>query len=141
MKLHQTKILLVALLLAGCTAEEGASPETAVYEQAWQSAVVTATVQEKWQRSCALCHVRGEGGAPRMGDIEAWGVRLQQGPAVLLENTLAGLNRMPPLGYCMDCEVEDFAAMIRMMAGDGRALSEEKKRALSDEKSPQRARR
>jgi cytochrome c5 len=25
---------------------------------------------------------------------------------------------MPPLGYCMSCEHEDFAALIQFMAGD-----------------------
>ena len=88
------------------------------YEEIYAAAEITAAVQEKWARSCALCHVAGEGGAPRMGDAEAWNERKQKGAAVLLVSTLDGLNRMPPLGYCMDCELDEFAAMIKMMSGE-----------------------
>ena len=79
---------------------------------------MTADVQEKWARSCALCHVSGEGGAPRMGDQQAWQARLDQGNDTLMAHTINGFNRMPPLGYCMDCETSDFAAMIKLMAGE-----------------------
>jgi cytochrome c5 len=34
-----------------------------------------------------------------------------------MKHTLEGFNRMPALGYCMDCEMDEFAAMINMMAG------------------------
>ena len=72
----------------------------------------------QWARSCALCHVRGEGGAPVLGDREAWAPRLAQGEDTLLQHTIEGLNNMPPLGYCMDCKAEDFRALIRFMGGD-----------------------
>lgn len=70
----------------------------------------------RWAASCALCHVRGEGGAPVVGDAAAWQPRLAQGFDVLLAHTVAGYNSMPPLGYCMACERSDFEAMIRFMA-------------------------
>lgn len=69
-----------------------------------------------WTRSCGLCHVDGNAGAPRIGHLSEWSARLAQGEDVLLHNTLKGLNNMPPLGYCMACESEDFRAMIRFMA-------------------------
>ncbi len=72
----------------------------------------------QWSRNCALCHIRGEGGAPVLGDRPAWQPRLEKGEAALLESTVAGLNNMPPLGYCMDCEEDDFLALIRFMGGE-----------------------
>lgn len=72
----------------------------------------------QWTRNCALCHVRGEGGAPTLGDREAWQTRWAQGEDALLEHTVEGLNNMPPLGYCMDCEESDFLALIRFMGGE-----------------------
>jgi cytochrome c5 len=36
---------------------------------------------------------------------------------VLLDHTVNGFNKMPPLGYCMACEAEDFRALIDFMAG------------------------
>ena len=102
--------------LAGCAPETektgsrnsmaGASPSGPSAEQMAQ-----------WKRNCALCHVRGEGGAPVLGDTKAWKARLAQGEDVLLAHTVEGLNNMPPLGYCMDCEEADFRALIRFMAG------------------------
>ena len=62
-----------------------------------------------------MCHVRGEGGAPKVGDHDAWAPRLAQGEAVLLEHTVNGFGNMPPLGYCMDCEREDLRAAIAFM--------------------------
>jgi len=71
----------------------------------------------KWTRSCALCHVNGEAGAPVVGDSVAWSARIEQGEETVMRNVLYGLNSMPPLGYCMACEVEDFLALIGFMAG------------------------
>ena len=72
---------------------------------------------ELWARSCALCHIDGNAGAPRVGDADAWQPRLAQGRETLLRHTVEGLNSMPPLGYCMACEREDFLSMIDFMTG------------------------
>ncbi|MGD1989627.1 MAG: c-type cytochrome [Pseudomonadales bacterium] len=71
-----------------------------------------------WARSCALCHIDGNAGAPRVGQAEEWGPRLAQGRETLLKHTVEGLNSMPPLGYCMACEREDFLAMIDFMTAN-----------------------
>lgn len=77
--------------------------------------------QQRWARTCAMCHVRGEGGAPKIGDTGAWSTRLAQGEAVVLEHTVNGFGNMPPLGYCMDCEREDLRTYIAFMAYGGGA--------------------
>ena len=79
---------------------------------------LSAERMAQWSRNCALCHIRGEGGAPVLGDRQAWALRREKGEEVLLTNTIAGLNNMPPLGYCMDCEEDDFIALIRFMGGE-----------------------
>ena len=121
-------LFLVLVSLPGCseTAEptpdaavastESSTSETATATDA--SAGLSAERMAQWTRNCALCHVRGEGGAPVLGDREAWAGRWQQGEAALLEHTVEGLNNMPPLGYCMDCEQDDFLALIRFMGGE-----------------------
>ena len=70
-----------------------------------------------WANSCALCHVRGEGGAPRAGDQAAWAPRTAKGMPTLVQHTVEGFNNMPPLGYCMACEQADLEVMIRFMMG------------------------
>jgi cytochrome c5 len=87
--------------------------------QPFQDATISDLGKARWARTCALCHVNGEGGAPRFGDAAAWAPRLDQGEDVLLDHTINGYNNMPPLGYCMDCEREDFRAYIRFMSAGG----------------------
>ncbi|MBQ62508.1 MAG: cytochrome c5 family protein [Gammaproteobacteria bacterium] len=112
-------LLPFGLAIAGCADKSVDIPnaEIEAVQLVFDSAEQTPAVMEKWSRSCVLCHVNGEGGAPKMGDVAAWGPRMAQGNAWLMSHTLEGFNRMPPLGYCMDCEEEDYAAMIKMMAG------------------------
>jgi cytochrome c5 len=111
--------------LAACTesptTEPIAKPEaesTSVSQATTKPAGLSPERMAQWSRNCALCHVRGEGGAPVLGDRQAWAERWAKGESVLLENTVEGLNNMPPLGYCMDCEEEDFLALIRFMGGE-----------------------
>jgi cytochrome c5 len=80
--------------------------------------IASEDVMKKWSRSCALCHLDGAGGAPRVGVAKEWRQRLAQGKDVLMMHAVEGFNNMPPLGYCMSCEREDFAVMIDFMSGD-----------------------
>jgi cytochrome c5 len=108
------------LLVVGCTDKSArvTIEQSLVIQKLFESTPRNPDVMEKWARSCALCHVNGEGGAPAMGDKETWGPRLAKGEVELYLNTLEGFNRMPPLGYCMDCEATDFIAMINLMSGE-----------------------
>ena len=116
------RILLVSLLLmtAGCSREpQSIDPERLeLYTEIYAGADMTPAVQEKWARSCALCHAAGVGGAPRVGVKADWQARIKKGPGMLMVNTIDGINQMPPLGYCQDCGLDDFAAMIKFMIGD-----------------------
>jgi len=35
-----------------------------------------------------------------------------------MAHTIEGFNNMPPLGYCMSCEQEDFEMLIDFMTGE-----------------------
>lgn len=106
-------ILLILPLAVACSIASRDSSSA----QAFSTAVVDQQVMGKWARSCALCHVDGVADAPVVGDTEEWRRRLAQGEDVVMRNVLEGYNSMPPLGYCMACEVSDFRAMIAFMAG------------------------
>ncbi len=77
----------------------------------------SARVMQLWAGSCALCHVNGNAGAPVIGDRQAWQPRQRKGLETLLKHTLEGFNDMPPLGYCMACERDDFLTLIQFMTG------------------------
>jgi len=101
--------LVILFLLAACERNQGFQVEATEQEK--------SIAMEKWSRSCVLCHVNGEGGAPLIGDKDDWDPRLAQGEAILLQHTLEGIGKMPPLGYCMDCTERDYLVLIDFMAG------------------------
>jgi|TARA_B100002003_G_scaffold251242_1_gene293838 cytochrome c5 len=107
--------LLFALSICACS---GAIQSRGATGIPFSNDVTDAAVMGKWGRSCALCHVNGEAGAPIVGDRAEWQQRLAQGEESILQRVLEGYNSMPPLGYCMACEVSDFRAMIGFMAGN-----------------------
>jgi cytochrome c5 len=119
-RLAASLAVLGTSLLFGCGEPSGDSSSTPPAANNPPSSEQPPSVSEaamaKWSRSCVLCHVNGEGGAPRVGHPEEWVGRVEQGETVLLTHTIEGYNRMPPLGYCMDCEAEDFEALIQFMA-------------------------
>ena len=101
--------LFITLWLAGCSEKsldqtEGADP------------TLSARQQHLWLNNCALCHISGVGGAPRIAVASDWKPRKEQGRQVLLQHTIEGFNNMPPLGYCMACETDDFDALIDFMS-------------------------
>jgi len=116
---HLFVFTLIAVLLSACSSV--ASQNSGSGEQFRPPTIRTAIADEdvmaKWARSCALCHITGEAGAPVVGDTAEWQRRLVQGEETILDHVLNGFNSMPPLGYCMACEVSDFRAMIAYMAG------------------------
>jgi cytochrome c5 len=63
-------------------------------------------LKEGWtvfNRTCTVCHWPGVGGAPRIGDKEAWKERIDSGIAVLYQRAINGWDgpsgkRMPARG-------------------------------------------
>ena len=96
--------VLLVLALVACDAQSPADPaaevatreSTAGAESVATAAALDATVMQKWSRSCALCHVTGNAGAPRVGNAGEWRDRLTQSTGVLLTHTIEGFNDMPP---------------------------------------------
>ena len=112
-------LLVPALALVGCSdSTNSRKTDPAVTPSEPAPAQLDPRTAQMWSRSCALCHVDGNASAPRLGHPEEWSERTSKGLAVLMQNTIEGYNDMPPLGYCMACEAEDFAAMISFMSGN-----------------------
>ena len=102
-----------ALAIANCSSTIKTVVETSPH---LERESLDAALLGKWTRSCALCHVNGEAGAPIVGDTESWAERLTKGEEALIESVIQGINSMPPLGYCMGGETDDFRSMIRFMS-------------------------
>ena len=74
------------------------------------------TVEEKYQRSCHVCHATGVANAPKLHDVAAWKPHLDKGMDALLKSVKNGFNAMPPGGLCTDCSDDDYKALIEYMA-------------------------
>ena len=54
--------------------------------------------KEAYEKSCAVCHKTDMMGAPAVGDKHTWETTLKKGIDKVYENTIVGLNGMPPKG-------------------------------------------
>lgn len=80
------------------------------------SSVVTASVEAKYQASCATCHASGKIGAQKKGNKKQWAPVLKKGMPTLVKNVKNGYKNMPARGLCNDCSDADYEALIKYMA-------------------------
>jgi len=99
---------------------------------AGQKAVATAAEPEPvaaamsgpqvYNSACLACHGAGVGGAPILGDPEAWAPRIAQGIETLTSHAINGYQGqagyMPPKGGRMDLSDEEVAAAVEYMVGE-----------------------
>lgn len=81
------------------------------------SFVQADATEDRYNKTCAICHAAGAAGAPKTGDEKAWKQRIEEkGMETLVKHANEGINAMPPKGMCFDCSDEDFIALIEYMA-------------------------
>jgi cytochrome c5 len=116
------------------TSSEEAAP--AVEEQAPQAAVEDAADapaaadevadngrgKEVYDAACFVCHTPGAAGAPKLGDNEAWGPRVEKGIDTLYHSSLNGFmgttGMMPPKGGRPDFSDDDVKAAVDYMVSE-----------------------
>ena len=82
-------------------------------------AATLAVGETIYKQSCFACHDTGSAGAPKRGDKTAWAPRIVQGPAVLYNASLKGLNAMPPRGSS-NASDEDIKAAVDYLVANSR---------------------
>jgi cytochrome c5 len=78
------------------------------------------TGKEVFDTTCMACHSTGAAGAPKFGDIAAWGPRIAKGKDALYASGLNGVpgTGMVAKGGCVSCSDEEIhAAVDYMVAG------------------------
>ena len=109
-------ICLSFVALAACGGSNQSPDATALEAASRDLQPADKELAEIYNRSCRSCHTIAATGAPLTGDTVAWAERMDKGPDVLLENVVAGFGGMPPFGLCMDCDADEFDALIAFMA-------------------------
>lgn len=54
--------------------------------------------KDLYAKRCQECHAKGKDGAPKTGDAQAWGVRIEKGMDGLIYSAVNGHNKMPSRG-------------------------------------------
>jgi len=107
--------LIVLVALVGCEDSPSvASPR--IEAQSLKQVPQEPEIAAIYQRSCRSCHTIAATGAPLTGDSSAWAPRMEKGMSVMVESVINGFGGMPPFGLCMDCNAQQFEALIRFMA-------------------------
>lgn len=95
--------------LGGC-GREAAVPASATPAAAARA--LDARLAAVYERACMNCHEAPGSGAPLRGDRSAWASREAAGTAALVTSVRQGKGAMPPMGWCPECNDEDFAMLI-----------------------------
>jgi cytochrome c5 len=79
------------------------------------TAYADRTGEDVYNTKCFVCHASGVANAPKLGDANAWAPRAEKGADALLQTAKNGINAMPPMGTCMDCNDGELKAAIQYM--------------------------
>ena len=71
------------------------------------------------QARCVKCHQTGVGGAPRIGDRDAWIPRVKQGLDVVVRSAIKGYGGMPPRGDMADLSDSEIRSAVVYMFNKG----------------------
>jgi len=99
---------------AGATWKEPAAPLAVV-------ASSERTGEQVVGETCGKCHMTGEGGAPKIGDRDAWIKRAKDGYARVLQSALKGHAGMPARGGLAELSDAEIKRAIDYMMKSGSA--------------------
>ena len=119
---------LVMFITSGNKPASGAAnPERAISERIQKVGSVEIrdanrplkTGEEVYTAQCAACHATGAAGAPKAGDVAAWGPRIATGFDTLVHSAIKGKNAMSAQGggNFTDIEIARAVAYLTHQAG------------------------
>ena len=101
------------------------------------------TGEAVYRETCSVCHAAGVAGAPKFGDMAAWGPLIAEGQAVLTAHAWVGVRAMPPPGGNDALKIEEFARaaahMARAAGGDWKDPDTKMLAAIAAEEQKRRA--
>jgi cytochrome c5 len=89
------------------------------------------TGEQVYLAQCVACHGSGAAGAPKLGDLAAWGPRLKEGYEHLVQSALQGKGSMGAQGGGDFSDFEISRAVVYMANQGGGKLAEPKMAAAA----------
>ena len=87
-------------------------------------AIVFADAKSDFESRCTACHGFGIAGAPKLGDAENWGKRIEKGMDVLYDNAINGYSgetgTMPPRGGFASLSDQQIKLIVDYMVESSR---------------------
>lgn len=77
------------------------------------------TAKQLYEGACLACHASGVAGAPKVGDVAAWELRLESGLDMITASAIQGKGAMPANGGSAYSEEEIRAVIEYMIAESG----------------------
>ncbi len=71
-------------------------------------------VEDRYNKTCVVCHAAGAAGAPKTGVAAEWEERLAKGMDAMVQSVDEGMGAMPAKGMCFDCDAAEFRATDRV---------------------------
>jgi cytochrome c5 len=102
--------------------EAAAAAPTAETVSEPEPVAATLSGPQVYNSACLACHGAGIGGAPMLGDAEAWTARIAQGTDVLKDHAINGyqgsVGFMPAKGGRTDLSDEEVASAVDYMVSE-----------------------
>lgn len=113
------RVILFAALSQTALAGSDESSIDAAAPTASPSAPARMSGQKVYNEVCIACHAPpGVGGAPALGNREAWAPRIEQGTETLIQHALNGFTKtgvMPKKGGRVDLSDEEIIGAVEFM--------------------------
>ena len=90
-----------------------------IQESAPPPVMAALSGEEVYNSACIACHMTGAGGAPLLGDVDAWEARVAQGKPLLVQRAVEGymgeIGIMPAKGGRLDLSDEEVENAVGYM--------------------------
>ncbi|MBA6411693.1 cytochrome c5 family protein [Parahaliea sp. F7430] len=118
LKLGKSISFCAVLALAACSSDNNIDSKAQVASAQQANIVLDARGLEIYNTNCKVCHGIEGTGAPMTGKASDWSERSKKGLEAMLANVMDGMNAMPPMGSCYDCNEEELEELIRYMTNN-----------------------
>jgi cytochrome c5 len=130
-KMGKIEATVTSVKLIGAAAVLLSALGLAILPQATRAQAAERSGEQVVKGQCVKCHEKGVGGAPKVGDRNAWATRMKQGMDALVASAIRGHGGMPARGDKADLTDSEVRSAILYMFNPAGAASKPKSAAAA----------